>query len=171
MSALTDSVAEHQPAGDPDPCDRLEQEESTTKALRLLGRLPENQQEVIRLKFQHGLSYKQISAITNLSVSNVGFLIHVALKTLRRLRELRIPVSKIRDAVASLKTRLEDIDRPLAQLRMTPSEKSDQEIAVQMSERDRIGKGDHEKEEPFYAGQGRILEMIVTRAPLAGRYP
>ena len=55
----------------------------------------------------------------------------------------------------------------VAQLRMTPSEKSDQEIAVQMSERDRIGKGDHEKEEPFYAGQGRILEMIVTRAPLA----
>jgi len=36
-----------------------------------------------------------------------------------------------------------------------------------MSERDRIGKGGHEKEEPFYAGQGRILEMIVTRAPLA----
>src|SRR6267143_2025056 len=55
----------------------------------------------------------------------------------------------------------------VAQLRMTPSEKSDQEIAVQMNERDRIGKGDHEKEEPFYAGQGRILEMIVTSAPLA----
>src|SRR5207247_9149303 len=36
-----------------------------------------------------------------------------------------------------------------------------------MNERDRIGKGDHEKEEPFYAGQGRILEMIATSAPLA----
>src|SRR5256886_10264931 len=36
-----------------------------------------------------------------------------------------------------------------------------------MSERDGIGKGHHEKEEPFYAGQGRILEMIVTSAPLA----
>src|SRR5438874_1987384 len=55
----------------------------------------------------------------------------------------------------------------VAQLRMTPSEKSDQEIAVQISERDRIGKGDHEKEEPVYAGQGRILEMIATSAPLA----
>src|SRR6266480_3618649 len=53
----------------------------------------------------------------------------------------------------------------VAQLRMTPSEKSDQEIAVQMNERDRIGKGDHEKEEPFYAGQGHILEMIATSAP------
>ncbi len=36
-----------------------------------------------------------------------------------------------------------------------------------MSERDGIGKENHEKEEPFYAGQGRILEMIVTSAPLA----
>src|SRR6266403_3021855 len=36
-----------------------------------------------------------------------------------------------------------------------------------MSERDGIGKGYHEKEEPFYAGQGRILEMIAASAPLA----
>ncbi len=36
-----------------------------------------------------------------------------------------------------------------------------------MSERDGIGKGDHEKEQPFYAGQGRILEMIAASAPLA----
>src|SRR5438094_5285477 len=36
-----------------------------------------------------------------------------------------------------------------------------------MSERDGIGKGHREKEEPFYAGQGRILEMIATSAPLA----
>src|SRR5438045_4924214 len=36
-----------------------------------------------------------------------------------------------------------------------------------MSEREGIGKGHHEKEEPFYAGQGRILEMIASSAPLA----
>src|SRR5213082_3708043 len=36
-----------------------------------------------------------------------------------------------------------------------------------MSERDGIGKGRHKKEEPFYAGQGRILEMIAASAPLA----
>ena len=35
-----------------------------------------------------------------------------------------------------------------------------------MSEQDRIGQGAHEKAEPFYAGQGRILEMIVTSRPL-----
>lgn len=47
------------------------------------GALPDRQQEVIRLKFQNGLSYREISRVTELSVSNVGFLIHTGLKTLR----------------------------------------------------------------------------------------
>jgi RNA polymerase sigma-70 factor (ECF subfamily) len=84
MIALTDTAANLEPADSAAPGERLEVSESAAKALRYVGRLPDNQQEVIRLKFQHGLSYKQISAITNLSVSNVGFLIHVALKTLRQ---------------------------------------------------------------------------------------
>jgi len=48
-----------------------------------------------------------------------GFPDLVALKALKRLRELKIPVRKIKDAVTSLKLRLEDIDQPLAQLRVT----------------------------------------------------
>jgi RNA polymerase sigma factor (sigma-70 family) len=84
MTALTDNVIDLEPVEAGAPGDRLEVQESAAKALRYVSRLPDNQQEVIRLKFQHGLSYKQISAITNLSVSNVGFLIHVALKTLRQ---------------------------------------------------------------------------------------
>jgi DNA-directed RNA polymerase specialized sigma24 family protein len=46
--------------------------------------LPKNQREVLRLKFQCDLSYKEISAVTQLSVTNVGFLIHTAIKTLRK---------------------------------------------------------------------------------------
>ena len=45
--------------------------------------LPRNQQEVVRLKFQNGFSYKEISRITALSVTNVGFLIHTAVSRLR----------------------------------------------------------------------------------------
>jgi RNA polymerase sigma-70 factor (ECF subfamily) len=45
--------------------------------------LPENQREVVRLKFQNGMSYKEIATVTELTVSNVGFLIHTALATLR----------------------------------------------------------------------------------------
>ena len=53
--------------------------------MRLLDRLPDNQQEVIRLKFQNDLSYREISEITGLSVSNVGFLLHVGIKRLREI--------------------------------------------------------------------------------------
>ena len=35
---------------------------------------PQNQREVVRLKFHSQLSYKEIAEITELSVSNVGFL-------------------------------------------------------------------------------------------------
>jgi RNA polymerase sigma-70 factor (ECF subfamily) len=51
--------------------------------------LPVNQREVVRLKFQNQLSYEEIAAVTSLSVSNVGFLLHTALKTLRlRMAEM-----------------------------------------------------------------------------------
>ena len=50
----------------------------------LVKSLPERQQEVVRLKFQSGLSYKDISAVTNLSVSNVGLLLHKAVRAIRK---------------------------------------------------------------------------------------
>jgi RNA polymerase sigma-70 factor (ECF subfamily) len=50
----------------------------STEALlaQLLKKLTPAQQEVVNLKFQEGLSYKEISAITGLSVNHVGVLIH-----------------------------------------------------------------------------------------------
>lgn len=68
---------------EPRPGQALEAEETRAELLRLIDRLPPNQQEVIRLKFQTGFSYKEISRITELSVSNVGFLIHTAVQRLR----------------------------------------------------------------------------------------
>lgn len=69
------------------------------------------------------ISSRQLSAWEKLGFLSPGeslaFPDLVALKTLRRLRELRIPNGKIKDAVTSLKKRLEDIDQPLAQLRIT----------------------------------------------------
>jgi RNA polymerase sigma-70 factor (ECF subfamily) len=62
----------------------LEHEETMSQVLRIMQTLPKNQREVLRLKFQCDLSYKEISAITQLSVTNVGFLIHTAIKTLRK---------------------------------------------------------------------------------------
>jgi RNA polymerase sigma-70 factor (ECF subfamily) len=55
-----------------------------SQVLGVLATLPENQQEVIRLKFQDGLSYREISGVTGLTVSNVGFLIHTGVKMVRQ---------------------------------------------------------------------------------------
>jgi RNA polymerase sigma-70 factor (ECF subfamily) len=48
-----------------------------------VARLPEKQQEVLRLRFQAGLAYKEIAAVTGDSIGNVGTLLHVALRSLR----------------------------------------------------------------------------------------
>ncbi|MGB0372320.1 MAG: RNA polymerase sigma factor [Opitutales bacterium] len=51
--------------------------------LRLVDQLPKAQREVVRLKFQKELSYREIAEITDQSVSHVGVLLHSALKSLR----------------------------------------------------------------------------------------
>jgi RNA polymerase sigma-70 factor (ECF subfamily) len=71
-------------ASSPRPLAALEQKETMTQVLRIVETLPKNQREVIHLKFQCDLSYKEISEITRLSVTNVGFLIHTAIKSIRK---------------------------------------------------------------------------------------
>lgn len=79
IDAATETIAS--PASRPDQV--AEARDATSHVLKLLARLPENQQEVIRLKFQHGMSYRQISGITGHSECYVGFLIHSGIKTIR----------------------------------------------------------------------------------------
>jgi RNA polymerase sigma factor (sigma-70 family) len=69
----------------PDPSDEAGRDELLGHVWTVLEQLPRNQREVIRLKFQHDLSYKEISNITGLSVTNVGFLLHTGVKRLRKL--------------------------------------------------------------------------------------
>jgi RNA polymerase sigma factor (sigma-70 family) len=55
-----------------------------SQILGVIETLPKNQREVLYLKFQCDLSYKEISDVTKLSVSNVGFLIHTAVRAVRK---------------------------------------------------------------------------------------
>lgn len=88
------TTAERQASSEPIPSELTELKEETRMALELLSELPPKQQEVIRLKFKHGLSYREISEVTRLSVSNVGYLIHIGLKTIR-LRMNRIEMGAV----------------------------------------------------------------------------
>ena len=83
MTALNEAELDQQESPAPSPAAAAEQRESAGELVRLLATLPVNQREVIRLKFQNDLSYQEISAVTGLSVSNVGVLSHTAIKPLR----------------------------------------------------------------------------------------
>lgn len=95
MSRTSTDRLEHRPAAGPEPPALAEQRESAEQVTHLLELLPESQQEVIRLRFQNGFSYAEISRISGHSVSNVGYLLHHGIKTLR---------GRLVDAPASLRT-------------------------------------------------------------------
>ncbi len=67
------------------PEESCDNEETLKQIWSVMEHLPKNQSEVIRLKFQHELSYKEIAATTGLSVTNVGFQMHTGIKRLRKL--------------------------------------------------------------------------------------
>ena len=83
MRVLSESEIESEAGRERDPAGIAERREGAGKALQALALLPENQQEVIRLRFQSGLSYKEIAGVTKLSVTNVGYLIHIGIKAIR----------------------------------------------------------------------------------------
>lgn len=67
--------------GAPSPEERREVDGIVAE--KLFG-LPANQRDVLILKIQEGKSYREISEITGLSTSNVGYLVHHGLKGLAR---------------------------------------------------------------------------------------
>jgi RNA polymerase sigma-70 factor (ECF subfamily) len=84
MKRFEEGQVERLATAEPPPGRQLERAEQHEAVRRLIDRLPPNQQEVVRLKFQNGFSYQEISRITSLSVSNVGFILHTAIKALRQ---------------------------------------------------------------------------------------
>ena len=83
VTVESEILESYQSAG-PDPAEEQIQSEAGQEAMAMLRRLSDNQQEVIRLRFQSDLSYREISEVTGLSEGNVGFLLHTGLKKLRQ---------------------------------------------------------------------------------------
>jgi RNA polymerase sigma-70 factor (ECF subfamily) len=84
MRPLNQIAAESCETAEAGPPKDLENREATSDVQKVIATLPDNQQEVIRLRFQNSLSYREISKVTNLSVTNVGYLIHTAIKTIQQ---------------------------------------------------------------------------------------
>jgi|ERR1051325_1110456 RNA polymerase sigma-70 factor (ECF subfamily) len=76
-------------AGTPDPADpeplpdeQIVRWEGIGLVRLSLGALDERSREIVRLKFDEDLSYKQIGERTGLTAGNVGYLLHHALKAI-----------------------------------------------------------------------------------------
>jgi RNA polymerase sigma factor (sigma-70 family) len=68
---------------DSGPMTRAERHESMSRVLDCLERLGERERQIVILKFSAGLKYKEIADVMQLSVSNVGVILHTAIKTIR----------------------------------------------------------------------------------------
>ena len=93
LHSLEESEVEASP--DSGPVSKLERKESLSQVGAVIRALPRRQREVLLLKLDAELSYKQIAEVMNLSVSNVGFILHTAIKTIRRqMAAERVPVKR-----------------------------------------------------------------------------
>ena len=69
---------------EPTAAEALEQRGDRERVMRLLDELPERHRELVAMRFAGGLSYKEIASATGLTETNVGFILHTALKTLKK---------------------------------------------------------------------------------------
>ena len=87
MNVLEPQQAEARPSDAPSPGSIAEQHEDRDAMLEVLSHLPNEQQEIFRLKFEHGMTYREISAVMKMPLSSVNATLTKALRTLRlRLR-------------------------------------------------------------------------------------
>ena len=100
LRPLDPAALDAEPSPEPSHARRLEGQDSLREVVEIMGTLPASQQEVLRLKLQEHLSYREISEITGLTVGHVGVLIHNGLKSIRaRLslgREGAAPLRRVR---------------------------------------------------------------------------
>lgn len=77
MDAIVELAADGTPERD------LEHDSNLVRLAALTAQLPERDQELIALKYGAGITNREIARLTGLSETNVGTLLHRAVKTLR----------------------------------------------------------------------------------------
>ena len=77
-----DFLSEAESENKDSPVKQLEKKEKVTRVRHSLNLLPKESQKLITMKFDQKMSYKQIADETGLSVSNVGYKLHVIIRHL-----------------------------------------------------------------------------------------
>jgi RNA polymerase sigma-70 factor (ECF subfamily) len=84
MNPDEETAARLRVATGPEPGERLERGELVSRVMASLRALPAKQREVLTLKFQDGLSYREIAGVTDQPIGTVGWLVHEGVAALRR---------------------------------------------------------------------------------------
>jgi len=84
MKSLGEERMKVLPSGEASQATVAERRDTSEEIAGLMAALPDNQQEVLRLRFEHEMTYREISDVTGLTVTNVGYLLHTAIKSLRQ---------------------------------------------------------------------------------------
>jgi RNA polymerase sigma-70 factor (ECF subfamily) len=69
------------------PETRVEQQEHFARLAHTIAQLPEREQELLALKYGSDMSYRDIATVMDLTPSNVGVILHRAIKQLRTYME------------------------------------------------------------------------------------
>lgn len=77
-------VLDREPSAQSGPAEAMEEKELSRALKRWIAQLPDKQREAVQLKFEAGLSYKEISDTLKTSIGNVGTLIHLGVANLRQ---------------------------------------------------------------------------------------
>jgi RNA polymerase sigma-70 factor (ECF subfamily) len=79
----SEPLDEEHASDDPSPAAEAVAAEDGARLRQLVARLPKQQRELVQLKFEGGLSYKEMGETMRMSVSHVGVQLHEAIQTLR----------------------------------------------------------------------------------------
>lgn len=80
---LTHVVDDTVPDSRPSPSDEAGAGEDAAQLRSLVARLPERQREIVRLKYDAGLTYREIAEVMKITANHVGVQLHTAIATLR----------------------------------------------------------------------------------------
>ena len=83
MAPLMEGQAERLATGSAGPRATAEQAETFQMIATAIHKLPENEQEVCRLKFQDGLTYREIGQVMGVSLGTVNNILTRALDAIR----------------------------------------------------------------------------------------